>query len=103
MCEFLRDDFEGVSLSGLADEVNAANDDDEELNATNDDGVELENEHEPSKPRYVVVECSSVVEFAREVNEKLEEGYRLFGSMKALGGASSSAAIVHIQALILDQ
>ena len=93
MCEFLRDDFEGVSLSDLADEVNAANDDDEEL----------ENDYEPSKPRYVVVECSSVVEFAREVNEKLEEGYRLFGSMKALGGASSSAAIVHIQALILDQ
>ena len=93
MCEFLRDDYEGVSLSGLADEVNAANDDDEEF----------ENEYEPSKPRYVVVECSSVVEFAREVNEKLEEGYRLFGSMKALGGASSSAAIVHIQALILDQ
>ncbi|GEM_PF-5799696 len=93
MCEYLRDDFEGVSLSGLADEVNAANDDDEEL----------ENEYESSKPRYVVVECSSVVEFAREVNEKLEEGYRLFGSMKALGGASSSAAIVHIQALILDQ
>ncbi|MBR6811598.1 DUF1737 domain-containing protein [Candidatus Saccharibacteria bacterium] len=93
MCELLRDDFEGASLSGLADEVNAANDDDEEL----------ENEYEPSKPRYVVVECSSVVEFAREVNEKLEEGYRLFGSMKALGGASSSAAIVHIQALILDQ
>lgn len=93
MCELLRDDFEGASLSGLADEVNAANDDDEEL----------ENEYEPSKPRYVIVECSSVVEFAREVNEKLEEGYRLFGSMKALGGASSSAAIVHIQALILDQ
>lgn len=93
MCKLLRDDFEGVSLSGFADEVNAANDDDEEL----------ENEYEPSKPRYVVVECSSVVEFAREVNEKLEEGYRLFGSMKALGGASSSAAIVHIQALILDQ
>lgn len=103
MCEFLRDDFEGVSLSGLADEVNAANDDDEEPNAANDDGIELENEYELSKPRYVVVECSSVVEFAREVNEKLEEGYRLFGSMKAVGGASSSAAIVHIQALILDQ
>ena len=102
MCEYLRDDFEGVSLSGLADEVNAANDD-EEPDAANDDGIELENEYEPSKPRYVVVECSSVVEFAREVNEKLEEGYRLFGSMKALGGASSSAAIVHIQALILDQ